>query len=118
MRISDWSSDVCSSDLLPSFETAAGAVSKVSHLVGQAHATPVLAGDDDGCRDVLHHHEAAAAHVAAIGLQQEGLGDLSGCEADAVVEDAPVAAVGGVPHRIHPLPPAAPLRVAAPVAIP
>src|SRR3546814_14979676 len=82
MRISDWSSDVCSSDL---------------------HATPVLAGDDDGCRDVLHHHEAAAAHVAAIGLQKEGLGVLSGGEADAVVDDAPVAAVGGVPHRIAPL---------------
>src|SRR3546814_18316124 len=102
MRISDWSSDVCSSDLLPSFETAAGAVSKVSHLVGQAHATPVLAGDDDGCRDVLHHHDAAAAHVAAIGLQQEGLGVLSGGEADAVVEDAPVAAGGGVTPRVAP----------------
>src|SRR3546814_20551838 len=84
-------------------ETADGAVSKGSHVVGQAHATRVLAGDDDGCRDVLHHHEAAAAHGAAIGRQQEGLGVLSGGEADAVVEDAPVAAVGGVPHRIAPL---------------
>ena len=42
----------------------------------------------------------AAAHVAAVGLQQEGPLVAPGSQAGAVVEDAAVAAVGGVPRHV------------------
>ena len=60
----------------------------------------MAAADGDGGGDVLHQRVFPAAHVAPIGLQQEGLGVAPGGQTDAIVEDAAIAAVGGVPHRV------------------
>ena len=60
----------------------------------------MAAVDSDGCRHFLHHHKAATAHVAAVGLQQKGALVAARSQARAVVEDAPVAAVRRVPHRV------------------
>ena len=59
--------------------------------------------DADGSGKILHQGEASAAHVAPVGLQQKGPGIASRRQSGAVVEDAAVAAVGGVPHRIDAL---------------
>src|SRR6185369_6972364 len=71
-----------------------------SDLVAAPDAAPVSAFDDDRRGGVLHQREVAAAHVAAIGLHHERLLAAAGLEADAVVEDPTVAAVGGVPHHV------------------
>src|SRR5688572_407411 len=70
------------------------------HLIPAAHATPVATLDDDRRGGVLHQREGAATHVAAVGLDHERFFAAPGLEADAVVEDAAVAAVGGVPHHV------------------
>ena len=60
----------------------------------------MLAAHRDGCCRFLHHDEAAAAHIAAVGLQQEGARIAARCKPRAVVEDAPVATVGRVPGHV------------------
>jgi len=54
----------------------------------------------DRRRRLLHHDEVAAAHVTSIGLQQERTLVARRGQPGAIVEDAPVAAVGGVPHHV------------------
>ena len=49
---------------------------------------------------ILHHHMFATPHIAAIDLQQEGRTITTGLEADAIVKQTPVAAMGHVPDRI------------------
>jgi hypothetical protein len=56
--------------------------------------------DDDGRGQVLHQLILAAAHVAAICLEKEALCIATGGEAGAVIEDAPVPAICGIPYRI------------------
>jgi len=60
----------------------------------------VATADEDRRGQVLHQNEIAAAHVAAIGLQQERLGIGRDLLDRAVVEQAAVAAVGVVPDRV------------------
>ena len=62
---------------------------------------------EDRGGDVFHQDEIAAAHVAAVGLQQEGALVARRSEARAVVEDATPAAVGRVVGHIT-----GPLRLA------
>jgi hypothetical protein len=77
-----------------------GPEQSLHRAVADAQAAPVAAANDDGRRDVLHQGEDAAAEIAAIGLQQVGPRVAAGGQPDAVVEQAPVAAVGVVPLRI------------------
>ena len=72
-----------------------------------AKATPdgytlltVPATHADRCGDFLHQHELAAAEITPVGLQQDRFLVPTRSETGAVVEDAAVAAVGGVPQRI------------------
>ena len=60
----------------------------------------MAAANDDRRRNVLYQHELATAHVAAVGLQQEGLQIASGGQTDPVVEEPAVAAVHRVPGDV------------------
>src|SRR3546814_8633797 len=77
MRISDWSSDVCSSDLLAAF----GGVQR-DHVVARRDAGDALADLDHHARAlVAEHHRKQALGVRArqrerIGVAQRGVGDL------------------------------------------
>src|ERR1700722_18929941 len=65
-----------------------------------AEGAPVAAPDKDGGGQVFDQHEIAAAHVTAIGLEQKALRVVGNLLHGAVVVDAPVAAVGGIPDGI------------------
>jgi hypothetical protein len=65
-----------------------------------AAARPSAARPRDRRRQILHQHALPAAHVAAIDLQKERRRAAPRLQAHAVVEDAPVPAIGGVPDRI------------------
>jgi hypothetical protein len=66
----------------------------------EPHAAPVAAVHGDRCGRFLQHDEAAAAHVAAVGLQQERALVARRSEPAAVVEDPPTARMRGVPREI------------------
>jgi len=55
---------------------------------------PVPAIDKNRRRQILHQHELATAHVAPIGLQQEGLGIGGDFLHGPVIEQPAIAAVG------------------------
>src|SRR3546814_20662944 len=61
MRISDWSSDVCSSDLIPAWKAAPALAFGNTVVLKPANATPAIA-----------HALAAIIHEAADGLQAPG----------------------------------------------
>src|SRR3546814_6962471 len=98
MRISDWSSDVCSSDLLGADRDddggvlAALAVALLAHAVLAAlRAEPLLVAEVDQGVEVLRRlqpHAAAVAAIAAIGPAERD-------ELLAPETDAAVAAVSG-----------------------
>ena len=69
-------------------------------------AAPVPALDADRHVDLAHHDGLAVAHVAGIALDQIGAQVAAGGKARGIVEDAAVAAVGGVPGDV-----ARPLRM-------
>ena len=69
-------------------------------LIGRAEATPMFAEHAHGRVDLAHHDDDAVAHVARIALDQVGAHVARRAQAGAVVEDAPVAAVGGVPGGV------------------
>src|SRR3546814_1993502 len=61
MRISDWSSDVCSSDLIPAWKAAPALAFGNTVVLKPANATPAIA-----------HALAAIIHEAADGLKAPG----------------------------------------------
>src|SRR5580658_8464680 len=65
-----------------------------------AEGAPMAAADEDRRGQVFDQHEIAAAHVAAIGLQQKTLRVVGDLLHGAVVVNAPVAAMGRVPDRV------------------
>src|SRR5690242_18389527 len=71
-----------------------------SDCVARAEAAPVSTVDDDRGVDLLHHHEFAATHIASIEMDEPGVRVACGGKPGAVVEDALVAAVRSVPHRV------------------
>src|SRR5579883_3592844 len=68
-----------------------------------AEGAPVSAAHPDRRRQVLHQDEVPAAHVPPVRLQQERPGARSDLLDGTIVEQAPIAAVRGVPHRIFAL---------------
>jgi hypothetical protein len=56
--------------------------------------------NEDRRRQILHQHEITAAHVAAVGLQQQGLGIGSHLAHRSIAEQPPVAAIRVVPDRV------------------
>ena len=77
-----------------------------SQPVRGAEAAPVAALDADRHVDLAHHHGVAVAHVAGVALDQIGALVAPGGKTGRIVEDAAVAAVGGVPGDV-----ARPLRM-------
>src|SRR3954469_5156675 len=73
---------------------------KPSKLVRGAEAAPVPAIDADGYVDLAHHHGLAVAHVAGVALDQIGALVAAGGQPRRIVENAAVAAVGGVPGDV------------------
>src|SRR3546814_15766101 len=76
MRISDWSSDVCSSDL------AAGAVDADAHGAIGPHPAPEIAGAADmGIRQVIEGNAVRIAFLGALGLPVDGAAErgAAGC---------------------------------------
>src|ERR1700741_156134 len=71
-----------------------------SKLVCGTESTPVPAVDADRHVDLTHHDGIAVAHVAGVALDQVGAQVAAGGEPRGVIEDAAVAAVGGVPADI------------------
>src|SRR6202043_1957895 len=71
-----------------------------SKLVRGAETTPVAAIDADRHVDLAHHDGLAVAHVAGVALDQVGAQIAAGGEAGGIVEDAAVAAVGGVEGHV------------------
>src|ERR1700759_507115 len=71
-----------------------------SKLVRGTESTPVPAIDADRHVDLAHHDGIAVAHVAGVALDQVGAEVAAGGEPCGIVEDAAVAAVGGVPGDI------------------
>src|ERR1700754_2554712 len=69
-------------------------------LEAHAECAPVATAHEDRRRQILDQHEIAAAHVAAVGQQQEWA--RAGCDLlhRAIVEQAAVAAIGVVPEGI------------------
>src|SRR6187399_3075489 len=61
---------------------------------------PVASVHEDRRRQVLHEHELPAAHVAPVGLQQEGLRVGRDLLHRAVIEQAAITAMSGIPGRI------------------
>lgn len=59
----------------------------------------MAAFDHDGGRAILHQGEFSAPHVTTIGLQQEGCLIARGAKPGAVIEYAPIAAIGDIPGR-------------------
>src|SRR3546814_12120438 len=92
MRISDWSSDVCSSDLLHAGEAAQAAVAALEFLADQAVADTVEAGA------AVFLRQGRAKHADA-----GDLGDQFGREAslvEAVADDRQHALVGEPGHGV------------------
>src|SRR5215470_13753773 len=58
----------------PSLRFSAFCGASISHGIADAKPSPMPCLDEDGGGSVAHQDETAAAHVAAIGLQQERLG--------------------------------------------
>src|SRR3569833_391300 len=63
-------------------------------------ATPMAAANAERRRRILEQHELAIAHVAAVGLQQERRRAGGRLLSSALLENAPVPAIGRVPDRI------------------
>src|SRR3546814_3499400 len=72
MRISDWSSDVCSSDLLAAAAVAVQAVAR--SLARARRAGAVAAGDLRAGGAVLHDERRQARHVHPAGAADAGAG--------------------------------------------
>src|SRR3546814_9333114 len=87
MRISDWSSDVCSSDLLALVDTALG------HLPGLGRAVDPLA-DEDMALAVEQHH----ADTGTIGKLAHDPRPFHSCAAGAVGRDRPLYQGRRAPH--------------------
>src|SRR3546814_4463269 len=58
MRISDWSSDVCSSDLLAGHVVRACQSAIFPHFDAAAEHARRIAADDRMRRNILHHHRS------------------------------------------------------------
>src|SRR3954470_9899174 len=71
-----------------------------SQLISCAKATPMLAEHAHGGVDLAHHDDEAIAHVSGVALDEIGPDIASRAEACPVIEDAAVAAVGGIPGNI------------------
>src|SRR5215475_12516213 len=84
----------------------ASCLSVHSKLVGGPEAAPVAALHADRNVDLAHHHRKAVAHVARVALDQIRALVARGRQPRRIVEDAAVAAVGGIPGDI-----ARPLRM-------
>src|SRR3546814_13732554 len=84
MRISDWSSDVCSSDLTESYQVAEGGV-----LVGGA-----AQGDLVGLRALLIDAEDADVGDVVVGAGVDAAGDVDGDFADLLLAVETAEAVG------------------------
>jgi hypothetical protein len=66
---------------------------------GKPQAAPVPTGDADRDDDLLERHGGTPAHVAVLGLHQEVARGARCGHAGAVLEEAAVAAIGGIPER-------------------
>src|SRR5882672_1933771 len=69
-------------------------------LIRRPESAPVPALHPDRHVDLAHHDGLAVAHVAGVALDQVGAQVTAGREARGIVEDAAVAAVGGVPGDV------------------
>src|ERR1700720_456661 len=69
-----------------------------SKLVRGTESAPVPALDADRHVDLTHHDGLAVAHIAGVALNQVGAQVAAGGEPRGIVEDAAVAAVGGMSH--------------------
>src|SRR3546814_2536811 len=97
MRISDWSSDVCSSDLLFAGDGWAVVSASPERLVSVrgdvvktrpiAGTRPRFDGDDDGARirELVGHPKERAEHVMLVDLERNDLGRV--CVAGSVEVD-------------------------------
>src|SRR3546814_17312004 len=84
MRISDWSSDVCSSDLRSDRDDVAARARRPAHALGDRR---LLAADDD---HVVDGHARGAVGAGGLGCDGRGTRDVgargagpAGCRADA-----------------------------------
>src|SRR3546814_1424738 len=77
MRISDWSSDVCSSDLLDGLEQL-GVFQNLGHMLPRYHADAVVVGEDQVAGMHRHAAELDRDRVAGAGAAvADRLGDAA-----------------------------------------
>ncbi len=74
-----------------------------SRSIANPQAAPQAAFDPDRSRGVFHKGENASAHVAPIGLQEEGSGAPAHRRSGLVLVDAAVPSIGGVPNWVRPV---------------
>src|SRR3546814_10722216 len=87
MRISDWSSDVCSSDLKPNIQEAENRVM----------AQILLAEDDASMREFLAKAlRNAGHHVVAVGDGLDAMESLDGFRADLLLADVVMPGLDGI----------------------
>jgi len=72
----------------------------IKSSIAYAQATPVFSIHQNRCADVFHRYKISTAHVSAISLQQDLLLRATGGQANAVIEEAPISGIGGIPNGI------------------